>query len=391
MADTLTRQLDVSKTVPCLLRCLPSLGCVSGHPDVLKSLLNFCGVFIHKAREVASLVARVNALDECHRATFVRISVANWIHATHRLEGESLPDSSDTERLVESLFDSPNEGLTHVDHSRSDSLALVLNTFRVLKDSYCQMTGQARMHVVDKKWIIKQHQKIFSGIPSDLSSFRRCLAHTTNLDGSVHIYPRHTLCEKALDTLCGTVHKLAEFVDRNLCHDQPNLILHVFALAAFVQFHFVDIHPFGNGNGRMCRLLSKHMLDAVLPAPFSMFPDRQKYLNALIRGRMVSPREEPQLLLELLLDECISHYSKWLDALEGTPVLAMIWAHSEKDCESQLNDWNISDVDVTDILAKYRASEDPSFTHTLSIPPTVTRSFGDARVTVFRVVDIDAL
>ncbi|KAI8840304.1 hypothetical protein BJ741DRAFT_49294 [Chytriomyces cf. hyalinus JEL632] len=56
----------------------------------------------------------------------------------------------------------------------------------------------------------------------------------------------------------------------------------VFAVSSFGQFHFVDIHPFGDGNGRICRYLSQRILDWVLPFRFPMFNDRDRHLTTLM-------------------------------------------------------------------------------------------------------------
>jgi hypothetical protein len=79
----------------------------------------------------------------------------------------------------------------------------------------------------------------------------------------------------------------------------------VFALAAFAQFHLLDIHLFPDGNGRISRLVSKHILDSVMVFPFPMFEDREVYLSTLTnRDGIDAPKE----LMRLMLDEALTHY-----------------------------------------------------------------------------------
>ena len=94
----------------------------------------------------------------------------------------------------------------------------------------------------------------------------------------------------------------------------------VFALAAFAQFHFVDIYPFSDGNGRICRLISKLILDSILPVPFPMFISRENYIESLNSARQVGvePRTAPAALSEILLDSAIEFY----DVL-GSQIAAM--------------------------------------------------------------------
>ena len=43
----------------------------------------------------------------------------------------------------------------------------------------------------------------------------------------------------------------------------------VIHLASWALFTFVDIHPFNNGNGRLCRLVANHIMSLVAPFPVS--------------------------------------------------------------------------------------------------------------------------
>eukprot|EP01094_Clydonella_sp_ATCC50884_P007570 TRINITY_DN16769_c0_g1_i1.p1 TRINITY_DN16769_c0_g1~~TRINITY_DN16769_c0_g1_i1.p1 ORF type:complete len:204 (-),score=26.88 TRINITY_DN16769_c0_g1_i1:93-680(-) len=79
------------------------------------------------------------------------------------------------------------------------------------------------------------------------------------------------------------------------------------SIAAFLQFHFVDIHPYGDGNGRLCRVLSKMMLDEVFPVPLPQFRNRQSYIDALERCRSTRTTRP---LFDLLLDSAICKYEE---------------------------------------------------------------------------------
>jgi len=79
--------------------------------------------------------------------------------------------------------------------------------------------------------------------------------------------------------------------------DSDEFFLYSFCLAAFVQFHFVDLHPFIDGNGRMGQFLGNYFLDLVCPISFPMFLQQGSYVQALQR----SWNEKP---LTILLLDC---------------------------------------------------------------------------------------
>lgn len=105
--------------------------------------------------------------------------------------------------------------------------------------------------------------------------------------------------------LCDAIYLLT----RKNSSNPTKKLAYVFALAAFAQFHFVDIHPYQDGNGRLCRYISKRLLDAVLPFPFPMFRDRAAYIKCLEDGRKKPSADAPELLFKLLIQEALAHYN----------------------------------------------------------------------------------
>lgn len=119
----------------------------------------------------------------------------------------------------------------------------------------------------------------------------------------------------------------------------------VFRMAAFAQFHVVDIHPFADGNGRVCRFVSKHILDSVLPLPVAMFTNRPAYIDALKQGRLCAPAQAPAYLYQRLLEATIGTNTHLLRVFEHTPtydvlIMAQDIRLAEEQCIRQLRDEN---------------------------------------------------
>ncbi len=113
--------------------------------------------------------------------------------------------------------------------------------------------------------ISEWHKVLFQDLLLQPGLFRRSGVFVTNLDSSQHTYPHHTIIPGALQIRP----VLSTCPDHRVVWKEK--FLYTFALAAFIQFHFVDIHPFADGNGRLCRFLSKFILDSSCPIPFPMF------------------------------------------------------------------------------------------------------------------------
>ena len=62
---------------------------------------------------------------------------------------------------------------------------------------------------------------------------------------------------------------------------------HVFKCAARLLFDFVDTHPFGDGNGRMCRLLANYVLMLITPLPVGLYytnsSGQKDYIDAIVQ------------------------------------------------------------------------------------------------------------
>jgi hypothetical protein len=113
-------------------------------------------------------------------------------------------------------------------------------------------------------------------------------------------YLHHKVVPKAITLLCEITHQLLRQVTS--LQDDRLKLLYGFAIAAFVQFHFVSIHPFRDGNGRLCRFLAKRILDAFIPVPVPMFDNRDAYIDSLCNGRReANHRMAPLALFNLLL------------------------------------------------------------------------------------------
>jgi Fic family protein len=89
----------------------------------------------------------------------------------------------------------------------------------------------------------------------------------------------------------------------------------LFKACGFLVFELLDLHPFSDGNGRLCRLLANYILSTVTPFPTSIYiGDSNEFIQCLINARKSKSRH-PKDLTRMII-EC--NYYEWKRFLERT-------------------------------------------------------------------------
>lgn len=147
-----------------------------------------------------------------------------------------------------------------------------------------------------------------------------------------------------------------------MCHRDE--LVSVFTMAAFAQFHVADIHPFDDGNGRMCRFVSNHILQSVLPLPIGMFRDRSTYIDALVQGRYSIPLRAHESLFKLLLDSTVKSYRSLLshtnEPICDVLIIASLLETAREECHRLLTDEKDQEVALRWFEDAYRDDDDSS-------------------------------
>jgi len=87
-------------------------------------------------------------------------------------------------------------------------------------------------------------------------------------------------------------------------------MLHPVELAAIAHLKFVTIHPFGDGNGRISRLIMNFILNKKKYPMFDIpYEDRNSYYNALQRSQL---RKEDRIFIQWLVKRYIKEYRRYL-------------------------------------------------------------------------------
>ncbi|MRN41459.1 MAG: Fic family protein [Nitrosopumilales archaeon] len=123
--------------------------------------------------------------------------------------------------------------------------------------------------------VVEWHRKLFQETKPDIAGKIR--KHQTRISGSKFIPPLPVEVYPLL-------REFFKWYDRN---KGKNELHHPVELAAFVHLKFVTIHPFGDGNGRISRLMMNFVLNKegypMLDIPYS---GRNSYYTALERAQV---------------------------------------------------------------------------------------------------------
>jgi len=82
----------------------------------------------------------------------------------------------------------------------------------------------------------------------------------------------------------------------------------IFKCAAELMVRFVSLHPYGDGNGRMCRLLANYVVGLITPFPVSPYSNKENrssekdYIDAIHRWRK-NEEEGPHDLAAMLVED----------------------------------------------------------------------------------------
>ena len=196
-----------------------------------------------------------------------------------------------------------------------------LNTFKALQ-------AVAKLHeemdftgMITVQQICDIHRILLNGLHRNCGNIRDTQVYTITPDGEKYYYT----CPEKVEA------RLYDVVDRHNYHmqrlqesnaDQFEKLTFLVKTAAWLLFHFVDTHPFSDGNGRMCRLLAGYTMMVMLPFPVHPYHtsetkdsngSRQDYLEAIISCRR-DPKHEPSLISALIVDGVYSILNSCLES-----------------------------------------------------------------------------
>lgn len=307
----------LSKFDPGEMKCR-FLECISSlihdvHPrdngTILRTLLAFHEQCQDLVAEFAALRLGLERISPERIDEITKKSIVDIVFFSNAFEYAGAPTVADTERIIRSM--SVDVG-PQKEQEVTRLYELISDTFQA---SAMNHKNPAIVLGFDSVKLKGWHRKMLPESSNPLvasGEFRQIGVKSSNLDGSVHTFPHHEIVNNAINELCRICYLMLEGLG-GVLDDGNRPLAFTFALAAFVQFHFVDIHPFADGNGRMGRFLSKRILDFQCRVPFPVATDREAYLKAIeLCRKCTNPCDAPVELMKVIVKSGIDHYRSLL-------------------------------------------------------------------------------
>ena len=218
-----------------------------------------------------------------------------FIYKTSVGESVGLQSMEDTRAVIDAYTSSHNTELANVSSKlmKEAEKTEAINICRALEHVSKLREEMDNTGILTVQQICDIHRVLMAGLRSDAGEMRKHAVYTLcGKEKEIHVYPEPLIAEQILyacvDHHCIQMSHLAKLLPEELL--SITNIEFIFKRAARLLFDFVDAHPFGDGNGRTCRLLANYVVSLITPFPVApCFGEgknmKDDYLKAIIECR----------------------------------------------------------------------------------------------------------
>ena len=173
----------------------------------------------------------------------------------------------------------------------NDPRLVTINVYKALDEFFKLRDEMKKTGKLTVQQICDIHRILMDRLWKDAGEIRKAPAFT-EWNSEDYFYPDpiavETIFYACIDHHCAHM----TYYNKVLANKVPSVetFAYLFKCAARLLFDFVDTHPFGDGNGRMCRLLANYVLSLITPFPVVLYSTgegsgRQDYMNAIVECR----------------------------------------------------------------------------------------------------------
>ena len=246
---------------------------------------------------------------------FARIMAIKYVYESNVGESVGTQTYEDTKEILECLMTKKN-----VQREWTTKEKETINTEKALRRMH-ELHAQSEMDhtgMLTVQQICDIHNILLNGLRTlqDEGNLRQTDAYTKRPNGDTHCYPEPEQIEAMIYAAIDEHNIHMEYMPS--VTSMETRIPYIIKSAAWLLARFVTIHPFGDGNGRLCRLLANYVLSLVTPFPVHVYQtanvERLVYLNAIIQCQ--DDDSNPLDLAALLVDSIWIGWDSLFKSLE---------------------------------------------------------------------------
>lgn len=270
---------------------------------------------------------------------FARVMAIKYVYESNVGESVGTQTYEDTKEILECLMAKKN-----VQRKWTTKEIETINTEAALRRMH-ELHTQSEMDrtgLLTVQQICDIHKILLSGLrilQGDEGNLRKTAVYTEQANGDIHWYPEPGQIEAMIYGAIDEHNIHMEYMPP--VTSMETRIQYIIKSAAWLLARFVTIHPFGDGNGRLCRLLANYVLSLVTPFPVHVYQtanvEREVYLNAIIQCE--DDDSDPLDLAALLVDSIwigwdslFKSLEKWKKSKQNISIVIR-WSKLEKEME----------------------------------------------------------
>ncbi len=258
--------------------------------------------------------------DERFLKIFVKSMAVDYLLNLNQDELVGTQTKEDTEEVIQKILDKIKP------HDPPQAEKETVNTYKAMEKMFEFKNEMDGTGILTVDQINAVHKVLLEDLHRCCGTIRKTETYTSWDDGP-HVYPDPERVEGLLYALIDHHNISMESLPKDI--NSLEYATKVFKCAARLLFDFVDTHPYGDGNGRMCRLLANHITGLITPFPVSLYhkrgdrSDRKDYINAIVRCRN-NPSEGPRELAAMLVEGAWHGWKKLLQNVESQPKTSVV-------------------------------------------------------------------
>ena len=267
--------------------------------------------------------ANPSGLVQRRIAHYAKIAAVDYVHNLNKGEMVGTQTRADTQEIIEELMVSE----TFEQEGKGKKFKETINIFKAMKHLFELHEEKEKKGLIAVEEINDTHRILLKDLHSNPGKIRETVAFT-QWNNEDHYYPPPELVDLLFYALIFHHTECVEYLHQSDTESEE-YTENVFKCAARLMFEFVDAHPYGNGNGRMSRLLASYVLRLITPFPVTIYHSDESrsayddYVNAIVRCRD-NPEEGPRALAAMLVEGAWYGWKKLIAFVEKSSEVSMV-------------------------------------------------------------------